>query len=348
MDRDKRNVQDDVLLARLRQAICDLAARDARMLLDEARADAQAHVRELLALALRDSMLAAIEAELPPPSQPTTHLLSARGAASPAHEPSASRVIYVYGVVDGSVRLGTLPVGVDGAGVVRGVCNGGLTALVSEVAGADFDEARLREHVVDLAWVQSTARRHELVLEAIGAVATVIPMRMCTVYDSEDEIAQLLARESRALRDGLRYLEGKGEWGVKVFSEPFAGAEQRADPSTDRGASGADFMRRRLREREARADAAQQAEDAAQHVHEVLDTVAADSVIVSPQSHENRDRPGEMLLNGVYLVQDESREEFRAQARALARSFANLGIELELTGPWPAYNFVPGTIGAAW
>jgi hypothetical protein len=55
-----------------------------------------------------------------------------------------------------------------------------------------------------------------------------------------------------------------------------------------------------------------------------------------------------MLLNGVYLVQDESREEFRAQARALARSFANLGIELELTGPWPAYNFVPGTIGAAW
>ena len=24
------------------------------------------------------------------------------------------------------------------------------------------------------------------------------------------------------------------------------------------------------------------------------------------------------------------------------------GIEVVATGPWPAYNFVPGTIGAAW
>ena len=346
MDPNRSGEPQDAVLARLSRAITELAAQDARMLLDEARAEAQAHVRELLARALRESMVTAIEAELPGASEPNGRLLpilKSSASAAPRHE--GSRAVYVYGVVNAGVSLGTLPVGVDGAGFVHGVSDAGLTALVSEVAGADFDEQRLREHLGDMAWVQDTARRHELVLEAIGAVATVIPMRMCTVYPGEAEIRQLLAREVRGLREGLRYLEGKAEWGVKVvFTYPFTGSAS----DSGRVASGADYMRRRSRDREARADAAERAEDAARHVHEVLDTVAEDSVIVSPQSHEQRDPPGTLLLNGVYLVQDASRADFRAQVSALARSFVELGIELELTGPWPAYNFVPGTIGAAW
>ena len=345
MDPNISGEPEDAVLARLSRAITELAAQDARLLLDEARAEAQAHVRELLARALRESMLTAIEAELPGASEPDGRLLpilKSPDSAVPRHD--GSRAVYVYGVVSAGVALGTLPVGVDGVGFVHGVSDAGLTALVSEVAGADFDEQRLREHLGDMAWVQDTARRHELVLEAIGALATVIPMRMCTVYPGEAEIRQLLAREVRGLREGLRYLEGKAEWGVKVFTHPVTGSASDAG----RGASGGDYTHRRARDREARADAAQRAEDAARHVHEVLDTVAEDSVIVSPQSHENRDPPGALLLNGVYLVQDASRADFRAQARALARSFVELGIELELTGPWPAYNFVPGTIGAAW
>ena len=105
---------------------------------------------------------------------------------------------------------------------------------------------------------------------------------------------------------------------------------------------------RHPREREARAQAAQRADDAAKHVHEVLCAVAADSLIVSPQEYEGRERLGELLLNGVYLVPDDASEDFRTQGQALAQAFARLGIEIELTGPWPAYNFVPGTIGAAW
>ena len=347
MDPNASGDPEDAVLARLGRAISDLAAQDARMLLDEARADAHAQVRELLARALRESMLTAIEAELPGASEPGERLLpllKMPGSAVPRHDIPASRAVYVYGVVSDGVTLGTLPVGVDGVGLVHGVSDAGLTALVSEVAGADFDEQRLREHLGDMAWVQETARRHELVLEAIGALATVIPMRMCTVYPGEAEIRQLLAREVRGLREGLRYLEGKAEWGVKVFTHPLAASEG----DVGRDVSGADDLRRRARDREARADAAQRAEDAARHMHEVLDTVAEDSVIVSPQSGERRGPLGELLLNGVYLVQDVSREDFRAQARALARSFVELGIELELTGPWPAYNFVPGTIGAAW
>jgi gas vesicle protein GvpL/GvpF len=55
-----------------------------------------------------------------------------------------------------------------------------------------------------------------------------------------------------------------------------------------------------------------------------------------------------MFLNGVYLVADETLDGFHEEVQALQAEFDPHGIELVCTGPWPAYNFVPGTIGAAW
>jgi hypothetical protein len=59
-------------------------------------------------------------------------------------------------------------------------------------------------------------------------------------------------------------------------------------------------------------------------------------------------RGAEMVLNGVYLVGDNAQDAFDQAIRGLQSEFASAGLELEPSGPWPAYNFVPGTIGAAW
>jgi hypothetical protein len=55
-----------------------------------------------------------------------------------------------------------------------------------------------------------------------------------------------------------------------------------------------------------------------------------------------------MILNGVYLVPDDATGRFHEEVRVLRTELGPQEIELEPTGPWPAYNFVPGTIGAAW
>ena len=111
MDPNTSGEPQDAVLARLSRAITELAAQDARMLLDEARAEAQAHVRELLARALRESMLTAIEAELPGASEPDGRLLpilKIAGSAMPRHD-SGSRAVYVYGVVSAGSRSGRSP-----------------------------------------------------------------------------------------------------------------------------------------------------------------------------------------------------------------------------------------------
>ena len=47
-----------------------------------------------------------------------------------------------------------------------------------------------------------------------------------------------------------------------------------------------------------------------------------------------------MILNGVYLVDREREDELRAALEELRSGHGDRGLVLELTGPWPAYNFV--------
>ena len=65
------------------------------------------------------------------------------------------------------------------------------------------------------------------------------------------------------------------------------------------------------------------------------------------QRRELSGRDGDMLLNGVYLVGDEEVNGFRGLVSELGAEFAARGVAVELTGPWPAYNFVKSSIESA-
>lgn len=91
-------------------------------------------------------------------------------------------------------------------------------------------------------WLEGTARAHELTLETVGRHVTLIPMRLCSVYREEAGVTEMLAREEIALEEALVHLEGKPEWGVKVFTNPPAHSNRAgAEPA----ASGTEYMQRR-------------------------------------------------------------------------------------------------------
>ncbi len=107
-------------------------------------------------------------------------------------------------------------------------------------------------------------------------------------------------------------------------------------------------MQRRRTDRDRRRNADQQLHDACVAIHERLAAVVADALTSPPQRPEVSGHPGQMLLNGVYLVEDDQRSTFLTLVDELKAQYRSDGLELQATGPWPAYNFVPGTIGAAW
>jgi Gas vesicle synthesis protein GvpL/GvpF len=344
--------RSDDSLERLRAAIDELAAMDAADLLAEARIEARARVRATLTDALAHSMLERLREQLPepmdePPAAPPARKTSRPAAPTPRRSARPDEPAwYVYGVVGSDAELNGPLSGVDPAEPVTIVREDALAAVTSQVPLEEFDEERLREHLADMAWVEATARAHQDVLDSVCAQVTVIPMRMCTVYRTEGGVREMLHREADALQDALAHLRGKAEWGVKAFvSMDSEGREADADAGAS---SGAAYMERKRTARERRQQSLEMAEEAVAVIHERLSTAADDAQIIPLQRPEASGHSGEMILNGVYLVADEALENFHEEVRALQAEFASDGIELLCTGPWPAYNFVPGTIGAAW
>jgi len=249
----------------LRAAIEALGDEEADALLAEARIEAHARVRAILAEVMTQALLerslaqlidlarqaprpddadpTSDHADVGAPPAPRTPVAPQRPAPAPAPAPDAVAVAvaggadepgwYVYCVIGDSEELelpGSLPGVVDGQHV-RLVREGELAAVASQVALSAYDEQTLRESLNDAEWLERTARAHERVLDEVRARTTVIPMRLCTIYRSERAVGEMLVRERQGLAGTLARLTGKTEWGVKVFVQP--ALVERAATQTD-------------------------------------------------------------------------------------------------------------------
>jgi hypothetical protein len=126
------------------------------------------------------------------------------------------------------------------------------------------------------------------------------------------------------------------EWGVKGFLMPAAPSEAAAPVPV----SGTDYLARRREARDA-AEEGQQAVDAViAAIHEELGERAAGAVLSRPHDRQLSAHDGEMVLNASYLIAESQVDDFHALVESLGRRHRDEGIELEITGPWPAYHFV--------
>jgi hypothetical protein len=353
-------VADDRVIEALREAIESVAEERAAELVDQARAEAEARVRARLSAAFEAAMLEkagrVIAPEPPSPAAPGPVPETEREpqAPPPAESPSVEPGYYVYGVA--SAEVASLPddlEGVDSDHPVMLITHGDLVAFASRVSLSEFGEEPLHENLNDVEWLEEKARAHERVLDHVLTRMPVVPMRLCTIYRSEGHVHELLEREGDVFADALERLEGKTEWGVKVIAEPGAldsAAERESGsggaPQEDLSA-GAAYMREKSRASRRRDAADRIAESWAQDVHEQVAAHAVEALLNPIQNPEVSGHTGDMLLNGVYLVDDRTAADFHSAVDKLATEYQPRGVQVELTGPWPPYNFVKGSIEAA-
>ncbi|MFJ6657106.1 GvpL/GvpF family gas vesicle protein [Streptomyces sp. NPDC091377] len=237
--------------------------------------------------------------------------------------------------------------------------HGDLVAVVADVPERDFAEEPLHAHLEDLDWLGETARAHERVIDACSGLTTTLPLRLATVFHDDEGVRRMLTAQDAALRSTLDRLEGRVEWGVKVYAEPedepagrnagqgSAGegsvGEENAGRTTDRPASGRDYLRQRRHAVRAREDTWERAERFANRLHTDL-TAHAEAARLHPlQSGPLATTPGHNVLNAAYLL-----------PRTGSRAFMDLvegvrgtepGISVQLTGPWAAYSFIGDALG---
>jgi hypothetical protein len=285
----------------------------------------------------------------PPPER---HVAAGvRNVAGPMPDPDdAGELLWAYCVLrDGDDHTPDLP-GVDARGDLQRVSAGGLSVVVSRVPRSEFGTEPLRRNLNDMAWLERTARAHEAVLEATLSRSTLVPLRMCTLYESDESVRRMLDDRRESLVAALDGLDERYEWAVKVMvdrdrlmesARAAIAPDDAAAPAAGRGEGGAYLLKRRA-DRATREAADTVRADVAERVHARLQDWAIDAVTRPPQNRELSGHEGDMVLNGAYLVERARTDDLRALIAELEEHHRSLGVHIELSGPWPPYNFVPG------
>jgi gas vesicle protein GvpL/GvpF len=278
--------------------------------------------------------------------------VSAASEAVPLGEDDAGW--YLYGVVAAErapSRFDSWPV-VDPRHEVVVLAEGPLAGVTSRVSLQEFDQAALPDRLGDAAWLEQKIRAHEQVLEGVLTIAPVVPCRFCTVYRSEEDLRHFLSERGDALTQALATVAGRVELGVKAFvdRERFATGGALRNESirelaerVSHGQGGRAYLEARRLEQLVNDELATFKGEVGADLHSRLRAAAEDGLQLNLQRPELSGREEEMLFNGAYLVEDKAR--FEQALTALADEYRESGVEFELTGPWPPYNFVPLELG---
>lgn len=258
---------------------------------------------------------------------------------------------YVYCIAESlaaqQLDAASLPAPIEENSKLEWVAINDLAALASLVPLDVYQEDALAERLTDASWTAVRAMRHETVVEFVAKRVSVVPLRFGTIYLERASVERMLSEKGRELAAILERLRGHEEWGVNVYAD-------RA-----KLLAGITSVSPRLRE------LAQQAESASPGQSYLMQKkiealrgdearVALNGIIdqIEKALREQADdgkrlrilrveatEHGELKGKFAFLVKRAGFEEFRAAAERLAEEHLAAGVRLELTGPWPAYNF---------
>lgn len=267
---------------------------------------------------------------------------------------STDRATWLYAITHNLGQAGLTGLRGVGGGQIRALDSGTLTAVVESVDPRKFSADMLQDQLSDPAELEAVARRHHDVVVAVAALGATLPLRLATVYLTDNRVLRLLSQRRDEFCQTLGWLEHRTECGIKAWADPDGFTEDLAQQSP-RGTdsqptraqspatadnSGAAYLTRRRAELAARATGQRLAAQCGELIHAALCRMA-----IAARLHPLQDMPaaaeaGLQVLNGAYLVESASLAEFAESARAVG---AQAGAErVVVTGPWPTYSFADG------
>ncbi len=259
---------------------------------------------------------------------------------------------YVYCIAESAapaqLPADSLPAAIEDDSKLEWISVNNLAALVSRVPRETYNEESLAEHLTDATWTAIRAMRHETVVEYVAKRASVVPLRFGTIYLERDGIEKMLTEKSRELEEIIEHLRGREEWGVNVYCDRAVLMSSITSVSpvlremverAQQASPGQSYLMQKkidaLKVDEVRAAVNRIVDQIEQKLKEQSDD-ATRLRILKVETTEH----GELKAKFAFLVKRSGFEEFRDAAERLAQENQAAGVRLELTGPWPVYNFV--------
>ena len=260
---------------------------------------------------------------------------------------------YVFCIVR-SARRPTVPrvAPLPGAGRLRVLPAGaGLWLIVCDVPAAEYGEDALTRGLQDLQWVGSRAIAHEAVIERFLTARAVLPMKLFTLFTSDERALGHVTRNARRIERVLARVDRQLEWGVRLtFDEASVASApaRRGKPrhaSLASGESGAAYLSRKKDMRDRTRLQLAQARSAGERWYRAIARQA--TAAHRRKAMEGTARGSRLIVDAAFLVPARRSTAFRAEVRRQARDLSAAGVAVALTGPWPPYNFVSSGAGRA-
>ncbi|HEY9291073.1 MAG TPA: GvpL/GvpF family gas vesicle protein [Microlunatus sp.] len=243
-------------------------------------------------------------------------------------------VIHAYGIVPGDVLLPEIR-GLGGA-AVGAMPLGDMAVLISRLRRYEYGAEVWQSHAEDPRWLGDVAAEHHLVLQTVLESADVLPLRLPTLHSDEAALEDALSGNIEQIITSLTRIRGCVELGAKAYLV----AKSRSDDLKQASMNGREYLARRKAQADLRESARTRRHHEVIRAHVAMAAAADDATTNRPQDPALSGRPEPMVLNSAYLLHRDSIERFVEVAEEAAEELHSDGIELEITGPWPPYNFV--------
>ncbi|MBL7113642.1 MAG: GvpL/GvpF family gas vesicle protein [Bacteroidales bacterium] len=242
-------------------------------------------------------------------------------------------------------------------GLVRKMESKGLKSLMLDdfyvivkfVSESEFSEENFKRNLSDIQWLESNAREHIRVISMIMESSTVIPFKFGTIYNTKASLKKFIEDYSGALIENLLHIEWKEEWAVKMYCDRNALSEQIDELSKETAAlekqimassPGKAFLLQRKKADLIENEMDRLCKNYGQKYYDEFKNLSESNSLNNLLPKECTGRKDTMILNASFLVFKDKAIDFVSTVRFLKKKYTDLGFDIEITGPWPPFNFI--------
>ncbi len=241
-------------------------------------------------------------------------------------------------------KLGRAPPGLWGTRGPRMLDAGdGYRLVVATAPLSLYAAGALEAKLGDLDWLAERATEHEAVVEHATKLGSVVPMKLFTLFGSDERALSHVRKMKRSLEPVVARIAGCEEWALRILAPAGAAHAGSASGPVERRrrpkdtVDGTSFARHKKVLADERREAGAPGAAAIDELYERLANNVRDAKRRAPRESE---LTAGQVLDAAFLVPRESVKKVKAIVAASARSLVDDGLCVSLSGPWPAYSFI--------